>query len=263
MRPAAPSLRKSLVALTLSVSVACGGSGLNQHDRVIDLREAFLIGSFPPSEIADSSRPVDDTDGFEARGEGQAFVFTSSGSLVVPIDPVAAEGLFQFDLRFRGSGSSPSSLSVSVLGSDGQPGEPTQLTHRVDVWKTAEIALAGRPDGIFFVVLKSESSDESQTVELRAPRIRVAETAARSEAEPDGVRTVAAADLPNVLIVLLDAARPLETPRTRARWNRECFFGTYASVGRHSRIRTSKRWSPCTTEVSGWPMTPWESSSML
>lgn len=140
---------------------------------------------------------------------------TSSGSLVVPIDPFAAEGLFQFDLRFSGSGSSPSSLSVSVLGSDGQPGEPTQLTHQVDVRKTAEIALAGRPDGIFFVVLESESSDESQTVELRAPRIRVAETAARSEAEPDGVRPVAAADLPNVLIVLLDAARPLET---RVRW---------------------------------------------
>ena len=41
---------QGLVVLTLLVSLACGGAGVDPRDHVIDLRNHFLVGSFLPSE---------------------------------------------------------------------------------------------------------------------------------------------------------------------------------------------------------------------
>ena len=131
---------------------------------------------------------------------------TSSGSLVVPVDPFTGAAVLRFDFRFRGSGPSPGSISISVLDSDGRQGQPKRLTHAVDVWDTAEIPVFGTNE-LQFLVFKSALTEESQSVEFRGPHMRLRQMVPSPQADTSGVPAVASSASPNVLIVILDAAR--------------------------------------------------------
>ena len=196
---------QGLVALTFLVSFACAGAGVDPLDQVIDLRNHFLVGSFLPSETPLEGRPDDAPPAVEVRAAGQVLALTSSGSLVVPVDLFAGAAVLRFDFRFRGSGPSPGSISVSVLDSDGRQGQPTRLTHAVDVWDAAEIPVFGTNE-VQFLVFKSALTEKSQSVEFRGPHMRLRAIVESSEGD-QRASAVESSVLPNVLIVILDAAR--------------------------------------------------------
>ena len=194
--------------LVLLVSLGCGADPVATHGQAVDLRDDFLAGSFLPSESATGGSTAGSSDTpplFEVRAAGQVFALSSSGSLVVPIEPFTGEAVLRFDFRFRGQGAvPPEALRISVLDSEGVPGAATPLMNTVDTWATADVPLAGR-DAVQFAVLEAALAGGSQSLELRAPELwlDLGDPAVAADRRTDTV----ASPLPNVLIIVLDAAR--------------------------------------------------------
>lgn len=196
------------VFLVLLVSLGCGAEPANPPGQIIDLRDGFLAGSFLPAEPASGAGDAEarrTSPPLEVRAAGQVFALSSSGSLVVPIEPFTGEAVLRFDFRFRGQGAlPPEALRVSVLDSDGVPGVAASQINTVDVWTAADVPLAGR-DAVQFAVLEATLAGRSQSLELRAPQLWLdeVEPSVAENRQADAVGS----PLPNVLIIVLDAAR--------------------------------------------------------
>jgi len=210
--PAWGNVRNLLIAVAgisviMTGSLGCRDTRAGAPRRVLDLGGRFQAASFMPREpAAPTGRYERHRSALEVGANGRVFSLSSSGSLVITLDPFADAAVLTFDYRIDRPGAAGSgSLNASLIDSEGQRRELSALANPTEDWTTAELHFGVGSDDYQFVVLEVVLDDGSHSVRFRRPQLQLGK--ARGPRPDQEVTPLSADALPNVLIVILDAAR--------------------------------------------------------
>lgn len=204
-RSVVPSRRWHLrLLLTASALILLGGAWWfttwDDRTRWIDLLPELRLAAFVPADPSDTVRRpfvLDDASGTAS--------IRAAGTLVVPIRPIGGSSTLEFEFRFvrRGNRAASGTLQVGRLGLDGrqqtlrsvEPADASQWTlQRINVRQPL-------PFLYFEATLGGPTRVEFRSVRVRVPDDDGDQPAVSARSVPDD------ADRPNILIIILDAAR--------------------------------------------------------
>ncbi len=208
-----------IATVSFLAALGCSQEPVTEVERVLDLQRPFQTGSFLPADP--SSWPGAEAQGdeprlaVETRAAGNVLALPSSGRLVVPLKPFAGRGVLELDARVIGApGSENASVEISRLDGAGREESLGGISNVGDNWTSAEFALDGRARLLNFLVIDITTTNQTQTLEIRSPRLRLIDDAAilsrqsAPRSAPQSARAAGAAErLPDVFIIVLDAAR--------------------------------------------------------
>ena len=196
--------------LILLVSQGCLDRPTDVAERVVDIRDRFQNASFLSLESVERGQPLRynrNRAALKVRSSGRVFALSSSGSLVIPVDPSTEDTVLRFDFRFnRTDASGSGSLVAALLDVEGRRRELATLVNSSKTWATANLHLGVGSDDYQFVVLEA-ILDDASSLRFRRPQLRLRGSRnpkARADREANAS---SAGALPNILIVILDAAR--------------------------------------------------------
>ena len=203
-------LRLASACVWVLLGSACGGTPKPEvADQLIDLLQDIEMASFIPQAPATqgtTDRAVIPP-ALEFSDAARIVRIRTSGTLVAPIDLSSGSAVLEFDIRFRGSTENEiGELAVSLLGTDGRQLRLGTVTNQGQKWSATRVSLAGAPGQRQFLVLHSTLPDEAVSLEIRAPRLRLPSSEPRAEATIP-TRILPPEPLPNILLIVLDAAR--------------------------------------------------------
>ena len=202
---------RCLGVLILLVSPGCRDTRGEVAERVIDLGRRFQDASLLPPGSAARGRPGRYGRGrvaLEVTAAGRVFALSSSGSLIVPVDPYTGDADLRFDFRLNRSGTSGAgSLTASLIDAHGQRRELAALADPTENWTTADLNLGVGSDDYQFVLLEAVLDDASHSLRFRRPQLRLKGARGPKASTDPEATTWSAGALPNVVIVVLDAAR--------------------------------------------------------
>ena len=200
-----------VATVSFLAALGCSQERVTEIERVVDLQRPFQIGSFLPADP--SSWPGAEAQeneprlAVEIKAAGNVLALPSSGRLVVPLKPFAGRGVLELDVRvIDAPGSEDASLQISRLDSAGREESLGGISNVGDNWTSAEFALDGRARLLNFLVIEITTTNQTQTLEIRSPRLRLIDDAAILS-RPSARAAEAADRLPDVFILVLDAAR--------------------------------------------------------
>ncbi len=202
---------RGLGVLFLIASQGCGDPRAVVAERAIDLGSRFQAASLLVASADGFNRPVRFRRyraALEVTETGQALALSRTGALVVPIDPYVGNGTLRFDFRLdQPDESGTVSLRASLIDPDGYRRSLALLPSPSAKWAAANLSLGEGPNDYQFVVLEAVLGDGPESLRFRRPQLRLSggrgmRTGRTQKAVPRSAR-----GLPNVIIVILDAAR--------------------------------------------------------
>ena len=202
-------LRSLVWPVLLGLTTACAPTDGEQPSQVVDLSGALRLASFFPAAGIDSrsDRTVSTP---EIRAAGQVVALRSSGSLVLPMPEHEGEAAIHVTFRFRSEDATTGGLlSVSVLDQDGHPHWLSDFPDGGEEWASAKVELPTNGSDRDYVVFSATFPAHSQSLELRDPQLQIDGLILDNQAMGTGtpVPIPPEAGLPNVVIIILDAAR--------------------------------------------------------
>ena len=200
-----PSRRWHLpLLLTALALILLGGAWWftpwDDRTRWIDLLPDLKLATFVPTDPFDTVRRP-----FVLEDASGTASIRAAGTLVVPIRPIGGSSTLEFEFRFvrRGNRAASGTLQVGRLGLDGrqqtlrsvEPADASQWTlQRINVRQPL-------PFLYFEATLGGPTRVEFRSVRVRVPDDDGDQPVVSARSAPDG------ADRPNILIIILDAAR--------------------------------------------------------
>ena len=199
-----PRRRRLRLLLTASALILLGGTWCftSRNDRThrVGLLPDLKLATFVPADPFDTVRRpfmLDDASGTAS--------IRAAGTLVVPIRPIDGSSTLEFELRFvrRGNRAASGTLQIGRLGLDGRQ-QTLRSVKPADASEWTLQRINVRPP-LPFLYFEATLGGPTR-VEFRSVRLQVLgddgdQPTGSARSAPDG------ADRPNILIVILDAAR--------------------------------------------------------
>ena len=192
--------------VTLALALACVGAGSGRTGQGIDLLEELQLGTFVPAAASEAVarergvlRPAVD-----AELSTRTVALSASGTLVAPIEVPTGESVLEFDVRFRGNNGS---LRVSILDLLGGMRGKVKIANPGADWSTHQVRLFSEERAIQLLVFEAALGSGRAGLELRSPRLHSQEIERGNAQFAERARYGRSTELPNILIIILDAAR--------------------------------------------------------